>query len=490
MVSSLLRAGLPPLIAVVTLPIVLGHLSLDDYGLWATVTGLIAVLAAVDVGLSTVVARQVAAARGADDAAGVLMATRAGVSVTLRLGVVVMPLSAAAGWLIVPLIAGGTNTTVAMWLWVAVVVYQAVGWYFAMQAAVATGLQRGDLANAVNAAGAVAGALVTVVAVMAGAGLGGMVAGLWALGAVTLVGHMRNARRLTGTRQVWRPQHLPGAMAVLVSGLALATMQAALLVEPAVAKALLAAFDGAEAAAAMQLGFTVSRMALVAAMAPTAAILVGVAEWRDTQPERVAGLVRNASYASLALVSVLAAVMLATGPYVAAAWLGVAVPGIGVAIRTLSVVTIATIVVWLFSQTLLGFGHTRPVTVRLAIGTAVSLAGMAVMAPLAGLPGVVAASFVGAAVAAMLLFGINRQYGRIIFAAAGRIGPAMVLLGVLGAVLIDRINPQSRIAALGAAVVAVLVAGVASWLLIPSGTRRLMQTTILERLPIGPRAAD
>jgi O-antigen/teichoic acid export membrane protein len=489
MISSLLRAGLPPLIAVVTLPIVLGHLSLDDYGLWATVTGLIAVLAAVDVGLSTVVARQVATARGVDNAAEVLAATRSGVSVALRLGVLVMPLTAAAGWLIVPLIAGGTNRAEAMWLWVAVVGYQAVGWYFAMQAAVATGLQRGDLANAVNAAGAVAGALVTVVAVVAGTGLVGMVAGLWTLGVVTLAGHMRNARRLTGTRRVWRPRHRPGARSLLVAGLALATMQASLLVEPAVAKALLSAFDGPEAAAAMQLGFTVSRMALVAAMAPTAAILVGVAEWRDSQPERVAGLVRNASYASLALVSVLAAVMLATGPYVAAAWLGVDVPGIGVAIRTLSVVTIATIVVWLFSQTLLGFGHTRPVTIRLAIGTAVALAGMAAAAPVVGLPGVVAASFLGAAVAAVLLARLDADYGRIIFSAAGRIGPAMVVLGVLGALLIDRINPQTRITALLAAVVATLVAAAAAWLLIPSGTRHLMQATLAERLPFGRRPA-
>ena len=95
---------------------------------------------------------------------------------------------------------------------------------------------------------------------------------------------------------------------------------------------------------------------------------------------------RNASYASLALVAVLAAVMLATGPYVAAAWLGVHVPGIGVAIRTLSVVTIATIVVAVHPDAV-GHGNTRSVTVRLAIGTCVSLTGMAVAAPIAGLPG-------------------------------------------------------------------------------------------------------
>lgn len=108
---------------------------------------------------------------------------------------------------------------------------------------------------------------------------------------------------------------------------------------------------------------------------------------------------------------VLAAVMLATGPYVAEAWLGISVPGIGVAIRTLSVVTIATIVAWLFTQTLLGHGNTRPVTVRLALGTAVSLIGMVLAAPTVGLAGVVVASFVGACMSAVLLSRIDAEYG-------------------------------------------------------------------------------
>lgn len=485
MIASLVRAALPPLVAVVTLPIVLGRVSLDDYGLWATITGLIAVLAAIDSGLSTVTTRRVAEARGAGDDAAVVRVTREAVSVALRLAVVVMPVVALAGWPILHVIAPPDLLVTGMWLWLGVVVYQTGGWYFAMEAAVATGLQRGDLANAANAVGALVGALVTVLAVLAGLGVYGLLAGMWALGVVTLIGHLRNARHLTGTTAVWRPQRAADARALMIGGFALASLQASLLVEPAVAKAVLSAWDGPEAAAAMQLGFTVSRMALVAAMAPTAAILVGVSEWRDTQPERIAGLVRNASYASLALVSVLAAVMLATGPYVAEAWLGITVPGIGVAIRTLSVVTIATIVVWLFTQTLLGHGNTRPVTVRLAVGTAVSLVGMVVAAPTVGLAGVVAASFVGACVSAVLLARIDAEYAGIIWRAAGRIGPGMVVLGVVGAVVVDWLAPTDRWAALVAAVVALVVAVAVVWVLLPGATRRLMVTTVRGRLGRG-----
>ncbi len=482
MVTSLLRAALPPLVAVVTLPIILGRISLEQYGLWATITGLIAVLAAVDAGMATMTTRRVAEARGVDDADAVVVATRQSVSVLARLAIFVMPITALVGWPLMSIIAAPADVTLGRWIWLGVVVYQTVGWYYSVQSAVATGLQRGDLANAVNAVGALVGAVATVIAVLAGLGLFGMLLGMWVLGAVTLIGHLRNALRLTGTRAVWRPLRPADSRKLLVGGLALASMQASLLVEPAAAKALLSAFDGSESAAAMQLGFTVTRMALIAAMAPTAAILVGVAEWRDSQPERIAGLVRNASFASLALVAVLATVMLATGPYMAEAWLGISVPGVGVAIRGLSVVAIMTITVWLFTQTLLGHGNTRAVTVRLATGTGVALVGMAIGAPLGGLIGVIAASFVGACVAAVLLSMLDGGYSRIIWPALARVGPAMVALGLVGAVAVDRVDPASRIGALVAAVVAVVVAGVVAWLVLPRDTRALMVSTVRQRL--------
>jgi O-antigen/teichoic acid export membrane protein len=412
----------------------------------------------------------------------VVRAGREGVSVVLRLARLVMPLTALAGWPIIRLVAPAEDFTLGLLLWLGVVVYQTVGWYYSLESAVATGLQRGDLANSVNAVGALAGAVATVVAVVAGLGIWGLLLGMWVLGAVTVVGHMHNAERLTGTRAVWRPERAADGRRLLLAGLSLASLQAALLVEPAVAKAVLSALDGPESAAAMQLGFTVTRLALVAATAPTAAILVGVAEWRDTQPERITSLVRNASYASLALVSVMSAVMLAAGPYVAEAWLGIAVPGIGTAIRGLSAVAVMTITVWLLTQTLLGHGNTRAVTLRLAAGTAVSLAGMAVGAPLAGIPGVIAASLLGAAVTAVLLARIDKGYAGIIGRALARLGPAMVLLGVVGALVLDRLAPQGRLAAALAAAAAGVVAAVVAWLLLPRDTRALMVRTVRERI--------
>ena len=483
MIASIVRAALPPLVAVVTLPIVLGRVSLSDYGLWATITGLIGVLATIDAGLATDVSRKVAAARGADDSAGVVRAGRHGLMVAVLMGAVIMPVAALLGWPIIQLVAPPSDFNTGITLWLGVIVYQSIGWYYAILASVVTGLQRGDVANAVNAMGALVGAGVTVAAVLIGWQVYGLLAGMFALGIATTLGHMRATRRFTGTTTIWRPQRLPraAARAIAISAAALASMQASLLIELAVAKALLSALDGPEAAAAMQLGFTVTRLALIAAMAPTAAILVGVSEWREHQSDRILGLVRNASLASLALVGVLAAVMLASGPYLAEAWLGIEVPGIGVAIRGLSVVAVATIVVWLFTQTLLGHGNTRAVTVRLVIGTGVALVGMAIGAPTAGLAGVIAASFVGACTAAALLSRIDGEYSGVIWRATARMAPAMVSLGIVGAVVTDRWGPTGRWASAAGAVVAGVVAVGLAWVLLPSSTRGLMVRTVRGR---------
>ena len=483
MVASVLRAAIPPLITVITLPIILGRVSLANYGLWATITGLIAVLATIDGGLATEITRRVAAARGDDDMARVVSAGRQGVGMALGLALVVMPLTALAGLLVVRWIAPPEDYRLGVALWLGVVVYQMVGWYYAVLAAVVTGLQRGDLANTVNAVGAVAGALTTVTAVLLGMGVWGLFVGLVALGLVTTVGHMLTSRRLTATRSIWLPTRPDRWRALLLAALALASMQASLLIEPAAAKALLSAFDGPESAAAMQLGFTVTRMALIAAMAPTATILVGVSEWRGSQPERIAGLVRNASYASLALVGVLAVVMLATGPYVADAWLGQDVPGLGLAIRALSPVAMLTIVVWLFTQTLLGHGNTRAVALRLLAGSAVALVLMAIAAPTSGIGGVIAASAVGAVVSAVSLGRIDTEFEGIIWKGALRMGPALMLLGLAGAWIVDRINPQERLAAAMAAVVVGVVAAVTAWVLLPGDVRALISRTVRDRLP-------
>ena len=61
----------------------------------------------------------------------------------------------------------------------------------------------------------------------------------------------------------------------------------------------------------------------------------------------------------------------------------------------------------------------------------------------------------------------------------------MVVLGVVGAVVVDWLAPTDRWAALVAAVVALVVAVAVVWVLLPGVTRRLMVSTVRGRLGRG-----
>ena len=132
-------------------------------------------------------------------------------------------------------------------------------------------------------------AVVTVVAVVAGMGVWGMLVGMFALGTVTTAGQMYASRKLTGSSRCGGRSMGPRRGRSCSPGWPQASLQGSLMVEPAMAKAILSALDGPESAAAMQLGFTLTRLALVAAMAPTATILVGVSGGATASPSASAG---------------------------------------------------------------------------------------------------------------------------------------------------------------------------------------------------------
>ena len=94
---------------------------------------LIAVLATIDGGLTTDITRRVAAAR-VPTMAQVTDIGRHGISVALRLALVVMPLTALAGVPIIHWVAPAEDFALGIGLWLEVVVYQTIGWYYALLA--------------------------------------------------------------------------------------------------------------------------------------------------------------------------------------------------------------------------------------------------------------------------------------------------------------------------------------------------------------------
>ncbi|MDQ1247071.1 MAG: hypothetical protein QG597_1441, partial [Actinomycetota bacterium] len=244
MAASLLRAGVPPLIGVLTLPVILRGVSLSDYGLWATLTGIVALWGVVTAGIATEVTRKVAHARGEQDMAEVVEVGRQGVAAVIVLAAVSLPVTAIAGVPLMHVVAPAGMFATGMQLWIALMFYQVAAWFGAAQAAVVVGLQRGELPNSINAAAAVLGAVVTVGLVILGWGVDALLIGMIVMGLTSAVCQMAVTRHLTGTASIWLPRRTRGLTAMLLAGVALGSMQISLLVEPAFAKVVLSACCG------------------------------------------------------------------------------------------------------------------------------------------------------------------------------------------------------------------------------------------------------
>lgn len=482
MAAASMRSAVVPLISLATLPIILGHLSVSEYGLWVTLAGLIAILATIDAGLSTMVTRRAAVANGAGDISGVIHAGREGISTSLRLSLITVPVVGLLGVPVVSFVAPPEDFRLGMLLWLALLVLRPIAGYYMMLAGVIVGLQRSELSATATTVGGLAGALVTVLAVAGGLGVWGMVAGGLAGSITAAVGFMYFARRLTGSAMVWIPVRSPGWGRAAATGLALASLEASLIVEPAASKLVLSVFDGTDSAAAYQLGSSVTRVGLIAAIAPTSALLVGIAEWRVKSPDRVATLIRHATSVSLGVVSVMTIVLVSLGPYLADAWLGISVPGVGTAIRGLSLVAVATQVVWLLSKVLLGFGHTRAVTACLIIGSVVALVLMVPGGAAMGMPGVIGASLIGALAAAWRLGRLDTDVSAVVWRAARRMLPLPLGLSLVGALTVDAYHPSGRIPVLLLAAAVALVSACLAWFLLPRDCRALVGRTIRSRL--------
>jgi O-antigen/teichoic acid export membrane protein len=482
MAAASMRSAVVPFIALVTLPVVLRNVPLGEYGLWVTLGGLVAILATSDSGFVTATSRRVALASGAKNSDAVIAVGRKGIATAVGMALVTIPVVGLLGIPVVHLVAPEEDFRLGIALWMIALLLRPFSAYFMILAGVLVGLQRTDLAATATTVGALIGAALTVGAVLGGLGVWGLVLGGGSAVFASTLGFMYFTRRVTGTRRIWTPLPSAGWSRLLLAALALAWLEASLMLEPAVSKAVLAAVDGTDLSAAYQVASSVTRVGLIAAIAPTGALLVGVAEWRVQQPQRIRALVRHTSMVSLGIVGVVSGVLFALGPYLADEWLGTAIPGVGPAIRGLSLVAVATQVVWLFSKTLLGHGNTKVVTICLVAGTGVSLLLMVPGARMLGIIGVILSSLVGACVTSVLLTAVDREYRSTIWRAVGRILPALLVLGIIGAWFADAYSPEGRIEVTVLAFGTATIATVLAWALLPRDSRALILRTVGEKV--------
>lgn len=289
--SGFLKALVVPATSFLVLPLVLDDLGTTEYGVWATLSSLLAVGGLVDAGVRTEIIRRVADAHGSEDLAAGVRSARQGVTIlavcSAVLVVAVVALSDPIVGFVFPDLTGALRTDTRAVL-IGLVVLLAVSMVNGGLYSVAAGLQRGDYENVTTVMSAVAGALVTVVSVNGlGLGLWGMLWGATANVAVMVAGQVWATRRLVPSLRLpfTRINRVVVRGFFAISAL-LFLSQVGDVVDFQYDKVILSRYLEPAAAGQYQLGTMLSLNLRMLALMPMTLLLAGTAELWRSSPQR------------------------------------------------------------------------------------------------------------------------------------------------------------------------------------------------------------
>jgi O-antigen/teichoic acid export membrane protein len=293
--SGVARALVVPATSFVVLPLVLDDLGTEAYGVWATMSSLLAVGGLVDAGVRTEIVRRVADSYGSGDRAAGVRAARQGATILAVSASLLAAVVALFSWPIVDFVFPDLSLAlrddthgVLVGLAVVLAVSIVNGGLFS----IAAGLQRGDFENVGAVVAAVTGALVTVVSVDAlDLGLWGMFWGAAANVLVMVLGQTVATRTLTPALRL--PFTRVGT-AVVRSYFAVSALlflsQVGDVVDFQYDKIVLSRYVGPEAAGQYQLGTMLSLNLRLLALLPMTLLLAGTAELWRTAPAKAGRL--------------------------------------------------------------------------------------------------------------------------------------------------------------------------------------------------------
>lgn len=290
--SSFLRSGLSFPLSLLLIPLTLRFIGVRDYGVWVTLSSLMALGGLADAGLRVELSRRVAQAQGAGRLDDIPRILSEGVTLLVLLagsltGGLLLAANVVVSTLFPELDGAARNEAVWLLRGLAILLFLQLvgGGYFAAL----PGLQRRDLENYAGLLGLVTGSLATVVGLLLDLGLAALLYGLAANITAGCAVQAMAMRRLVPSRVRLIRLTWPATQGLLSISAFLLVVQVANLFDAQVDKILLSLFVGADAAAEYQLGATLATNIRFVALVPATLLLAGLAELavRDPVQERV-----------------------------------------------------------------------------------------------------------------------------------------------------------------------------------------------------------
>lgn len=325
--ASAAGAAAAYLVNLAILPTVLDRLGAERYGAWVTVASLLAIGGLADAGIRTEVIRRVAAAEGDHDDARLATSVHQGLTLAVAMGGVLLLL----GLIGAPVVRGFAFPTGVPGMSdpaVDMLVRATAGLLFLTVTANAyfgalRGVQRGDIESVAQLLSVPVGAIVTVVAVVGGWGLWGLLAGSAVQLATSVTWQAFGAHKVVPGLHP-RLVRLPVAAArafLGLSGLALLA-QVGDVIDSQWDKIVISRYVGSAAVTAYQVGTGIVLQGKFVTLLLLAPLMAAVAEWNSSEPGRLATLFDRLSRAAM----VLAAVVLGGIAVFAPAFIGLWLP--------------------------------------------------------------------------------------------------------------------------------------------------------------------
>jgi O-antigen/teichoic acid export membrane protein len=436
--SGFVRAGIQLPVSLVLLPVVLGRVAAAQYGVWATLSTVVALGGLADAGVRTELVRRVADGYGRGDLDQVQADVSRALTVVSVLSAGVALVLSVAARAIVPVLLpgdhGGLSTASLTWLFCALVWLTAVLVVVHVCGALLLGVQRADLENLAWLLGLLAYVVTTVIGLRAGLGLGALVLGTVASTLVGLAAILWSVTRsLPEVRLRWGPVGRAEASSLLALSTFAMLSQVSDVVDTQVDKLILARLVSSSAAGWYDIGATVVSGLRVLALLPLAVLLAGLAELLVARrPEAVALHLSVARVTLSACVVVLGGAVV-LGPAFAAVWLGPGYEPVGRAIRLLSVAMLVNALA--APGAALALATRQHVRAALASGVniVVNLALSVVLAAEIGFAGPLLGSIAGNVVATIVFLALLRRVQPELWRAGlvrpSAVGAVLVLLG-------------------------------------------------------------
>lgn len=326
-------------LGLLTVPLFLHRLDLTAYGVFATLSAVIALTALVEAGIGTEIVRRVAAAEGRHDVAAIRRAAHEGTTILLGLAAVAAVLGAGVAFLLPDVLFGDIDAHLRAqvpYLTLAVTAMFCAdlvlsGWF-----AVLPGLQRGEWAAAAGLISLLLGTGAVVVSILAGLGVWSLVLG-GGVQLATSVGVRTLGMRRVAPAVPLRLTRTSPTTARSYAGISLLVLVASVsnIVDFQFDKVVLAHYVGAAAAGTYQIGTTLALQARGLALIPVSVLMVGVAELGSGS--RLDRLRRGVDQLNTALALVLLGGVVVFAPTFTALWVGPSFSQAGFAAQLLAI---------------------------------------------------------------------------------------------------------------------------------------------------------